>query len=165
MHCIPPSSVNPHEMPALPMGFPVDTLYNTVPPDAFLADISTIGSTGLLFTGASQAPLLGYGPYQQTCFSDWPLQTVPEATFPSILPSQNFIPELRPQFMEDILPLAAETYSGHLEEHPNHRWQPVSQSIHSQELQAVNPADSIAVITDRKYVTFVKTVRPDRFKP
>jgi hypothetical protein len=133
---IPPSSGNPNAMPALPMGFAFDTLYNTAPPGAFLADISTLGSIGHSFTGASQSqpPLLGYGPYPQTYFSNWTLQNVSAATIPPIVPSQTTFPELRPEFMQDLLPLTAETYPEHLEELSNHRWGQVSRSIPFQEL-------------------------------
>ncbi|GIJ86586.1 hypothetical protein Asppvi_005476 [Aspergillus pseudoviridinutans] len=118
----PPPSVNPNEVPNLPMDYSFDTLYNTVPPHAFLQDLSTIGGTGHLFTGATQPPLPGYEPFQQTCFSDWTLQDVSHAAVPPILASQNFFPDLRLEFMEDLLPLAAEAYPEHLlEQQPDHR--------------------------------------------
>jgi hypothetical protein len=131
---MPPSSGNPNAVPALPMGFPFDTVYNTTPPGAFLADVSTIGNTGHLFTAPNHPSLLGYAPYPQTCFSDWTLQNVSAATISPIVPSQNMFPELRPEFIQDLLPLTAETYPEHLEELSNHRWGQVSRSIPSQEL-------------------------------
>ncbi|GIK05488.1 hypothetical protein Aspvir_009600 [Aspergillus viridinutans] len=118
-----PPSVNPNEVPSLPMGYSFDALYNTVPPHAFAQDLSTIGGTGHLFPGATQPPLLGYGPYQQTCVSDWTLQNVSNAAVPPILASQNFFSDLRFEFMEDVLPLAADAYPEHLlEQQSDHKW-------------------------------------------